>query len=54
VEGLKPLENKLDWLKKTTVGSEIRCLENAEQDRQCMYIETLRGARETTVAVGKQ
>jgi hypothetical protein len=54
VAGLKPLENNLDWLRKKTAGREIRCLEYAEQDRQCMYIATLRGARETTVAVGKQ
>jgi hypothetical protein len=29
VAGLKPLENNLDLLKKTTLGSEIRCLESA-------------------------
>jgi hypothetical protein len=54
VAALIPLENNLDWLKKTNVGSEVRWLENSEQDRQLTYIAKLRGARETTVAVGMQ
>jgi len=53
VGGLKPLANNLYCLKKTIVGSEICCLETAKQDRQSMYIATLRGAREITVSVGK-
>jgi len=45
VVGLKPLENNLEWLKKTTVSSEIRFLENAEQDRQYVFRKTERRSR---------